>query len=213
MKKTLLLSVLVAFSYICQSQSQFGIFAGVQATSAKYTIVNVKQTCDNKYGFNLGIGWKIPFENKLYFSPAIFYSLKGYKVKFDRYSYPPDSFAVDNNTSIHTFELGFLLQFDLSQKPNHFFIKGGPSLDFQLSGREKFHRNNGDLIDQKMPFSFGDYGHYSASALIQFGYETHKGFVIAAQYTHGLTSINNHDGGPQIKHRAYGISFGKYFHK
>ncbi|MEI9808721.1 MAG: hypothetical protein WDO16_13155 [Bacteroidota bacterium] len=46
--------------------------------------------------------------------------------------------AADNNTSIHTFELAFLLQYDLGKNPQHFFIKAGPSLDFQLAGKEKF---------------------------------------------------------------------------
>ena len=58
-------------------------------------------------------------------------------MKFNRYAFPPDTLATDNNTSIHTFELAFLLQFDLGKRHGHFFIKAGPSLDFQLAGKEK----------------------------------------------------------------------------
>ena len=53
-------------------------------------------------------------------------------------AFPPDTAAIDNNTTIHTFELASLLQYNLGKQPYHFFIKAGPSLDFQLFGKEKF---------------------------------------------------------------------------
>jgi Outer membrane protein beta-barrel domain len=213
MKKTILLSVLIVITFACYSQSLFGIFAGAQASTAKYTIAGVKQPSGYKYGFQAGFGWKIPFETRLFFSPAAFYSLKGYKVKFNHYSYPPDTLAIDNNTTIHTFELAFLLQFDMGKQPDHFFLKAGPSLDFQLIGKEKFNLKTGGSVDRNMVYSFGEYGHYAASLLMQLGFETRSGFMIFGQYTLGLANLNNADDGPQIKHRVYGISIGKYFNK
>ena len=62
------------------SQNQFGIFAGPQVTTAKYSVLNVNQKTDNKYGFQAGVTMKVPFESNLYFAPEAFYSLKGYKV-------------------------------------------------------------------------------------------------------------------------------------
>ena len=212
-KKTGLLFILIVFSFICKGQIRFGIFGGPQTSSAKYTIMNVKQPCENKYGFQAGVGWKIDFENHLYFAPAAFYSFKGYKVKFNRYLFPPDTAAIDNNVSVHTFELAFLLQYDFGKKPDHLFIKAGPSLDFQLTGTEKFNLKTGGSVDRSMPFGFDKYGHYSANLLIQFGYESKTGFMIFGQYTHGLMNLNNNDGGPQIRYRVYGISIGKYFNK
>jgi len=195
MKKISFLSVLIAFTFVCYGQSKFGIFAGAQATTAKYTIANVKQPNKYKYGFQAGAGWKIPFDNKLFFSPAAFYSLKGYKVKFNRYAYPPDKKAIDNNTTIHTFEVAPLLQYDLGKQPRHFFIKAGPSLDFQLYGKEKFNlKDDAGLVDRSMTYSlYNEYGRYSANLLLQFGYETAGGFMIFGQYSHGLISLNNAD--------------------
>jgi len=43
---------------------------------------------------------------------------------------------------------------------------------------------------------------YSSSAMKQAA-----GFFIFGQYTHGLASTSNAEGGPRIYHRAYGISF------
>jgi len=196
-----------------KSQTEFNIFAGAQATTASYRISNVKQETKMKPGFQAGIGMKVPFENQLYFAPAVFYSMKGYKVTYNLFNPLPDVNAKDNNTTIHTFEMAALLQFNFNTSPNHFFIKAGPGLDFQLMGNEKFNLSTGGSVDRKMKFSYGDYGHYSGNLHAQFGYETNSGLIIFAHYTHGLASLNNSDGGPHITHRIFGLSFGKYLNR
>jgi len=192
------------------SQVQFSIFGGPQATTANYKIDGVKQDTKMKIGFQAGMGMKVPFEDQLFFAPALLYSMKGYKVTYNRISYPPDADAIDNNTTFHSFEMAFLLQYDLSKSPDHFFIKAGPSLDFPVIGHEKYNLKAGGSVDRKAKFGFADYGHYLANALAQFGYETGNGLLIYAQYTYGLGNISNADGGPSIKHRCVGISIGKY---
>lgn len=214
MKKIYFLSVTIFLSLVSSSQVEVGLFAGPQATGARYTILNQKQKNEIKYGFQAGVGLKVPFENKLFFSPAAFYSLKGYKVTLTQFVYPPDTNAKDNNTTIHTFELAALLQYDLSSGPGHVFIKAGPSLDFHLSGKETYNLKAGGSVSRSMTYSAdGDYGHFSANMLMQIGYETGNGFMIFTQYTHGMASTNNSDGGPKIRHRAYGISIGKYLNR
>ena len=194
-----------------KSQVAFNFFAGPQATSAKYSANSVKQPTKLKYGFQAGLGLRVPFDKKLYFAPALFYSMKGYKVTFNQFLNLPDITATDNNTTLHTVETAFLLQYYFTDQPNHAFLKSGPSLDFQLSGHEKFNTTANSSVSRKMKFSYGDYGHYAANWLVQAGYETGTGFIIFAQYSHGLASINNADDGPAIRHRAFGISVGKYF--
>ncbi len=212
--KFIFLPVLVLFvTFSASGQYQYGIFGGPQITTAHYTANGIKQPTKNKYGFQLGIGFKIPFEDKLSFSPAAYYSIKGYKVTFNQFLFPPDANAKDNNTTIHTFEIAGLLQYDFNREPEHFFIKLGPSLDFQLLGNEKYNTMTGTTVDQNMKFSYANYGHYSASMLLQFGYETASGLMIFGQYSHGLSSINNADYGPIIKHRVFAVSIGKYLHR
>ncbi len=212
--KFLFASLSCLFISLCtHSQVQFNLFAGPQATTADYNIVNVKQPTKMKFGFQAGVGLKVPFENQLYFAPALFYSMKGYKVTYNLFNPLPDVEAKDNNTSIHTFEIAALLQFDLSAKPNHFFVKAGPSIDLQLLGNENYNLKMGGSVDRKMKYSNGDYGRYSGNLLAQFGYETNTGLMIFAQYTHGLASLNNSDGGPHITHRVFGISFGKFLNR
>ncbi len=213
MKKTCCLFVLLLSVIICQSQVLFGIFAGPQLTTAKYSIADVKQPTQSKYGLFAGAGLKVPFENHLYFSPALYYGLKGYKVTFNKFAFPPDTLAINNNTSIHTIELGLLLEFDFGDKPGHAFIKAGPSLDFQLAGTEKYDLKTGGSVDHSMPYGFPYYGHYSVNVLLQLGFETKGGFFVSGQYTYGLSDINNADLGPEIRHRAFGLAVGMYFHR
>lgn len=212
--KILFLS-LFTFVFITASYAQidFGLFAGPQATTAKYIITGTNQKTDYKFGFHLGGMMKVPFEGNLYFAPAAFYSMKGYNVTFNKQAFPPDTTAIDNNTTFHNFETAALLQIDLGNKPSHFFIKAGPSLDFQLFGKEKFNRLSDPPVDQKMKFGFANYGHFSANILAQFGFESSNGFTIFGQYTLGLANISNVDGGPSIRHRVFGISIGKYFNR
>lgn len=212
MKFFILISVTLFLSVTaCCQDSKFGFFGGPQASTAFYSVRGQKQSTEYKYGFRTGIGWKIPFDNHLYFSPEIFYSLKGYKVTLEQSAFPPDSTATDNNTTIHCLETAPLLQIDLSNQPNHYFIKFGPSLDIQLLGHEKFHLQNGDYISRKMKYDFPDYGRFGINFIGQFGYESQNGLIISAQYSLGITNINNADFGPNIKHRVIGISVGKYF--
>jgi hypothetical protein len=212
--KILLLSVFTLFTTtIVKSQVEFGLFAGPQATSARYDIQGVKQKTSNKYGFQLGGIMKVPFENRLYFAPAIFYSMKGYKVTYSKFAYPPDPAASDNDVVLHNIETAALLQYDFSDKPGHLFIRFGPSIETQLFGKEKFNKITGEKVSRSMKFSFADYGRFGASLLGHFGYETSGGFTIFAQYTFGVGSVSNTDGGPSIRHRAAGISIGKYFNR
>ena len=213
MRFAVVLLALFCFNSQLSGQSQFGIFGGPQVTTARYKIGSNEQSTSSKYGFQVGAGWKIAFDNQLYFAPAVAYSMKGYKVKLDEPSFPPHPQAVNNDMRLHTLELAALLQYDLGKSANHFFIKAGPTLDFQLKGKEKFELTNKDVIEKNVTFDFGAYGRYAASFLFQLGYETRSGFYVFGQYTHGVGSINNADHGPRILHRGFGISIGQYLSK
>src|SRR4029078_9780351 len=112
MKFVLSLFTLILFSLSANSQVEVGIFGGPQITSVNFSIQNVKQKSSSKIGFQLGMGLKIPIEEKLYFSPALFYSMKGYKVTFASPALIPDATATDNNTTVHTVETAAMLQYD-----------------------------------------------------------------------------------------------------
>lgn len=219
MKKisSLILSTLM-FQAIAMAQPEFGVIAGGQSTWASYSTPEInlgktKQKTDMKFGFQAGAIARMQFEGKLYFAPAVFYSMKGYNVTLTRPSLPPDSFAIDNDVTLHTFEIAPLLQYNFSESDGHFFIKAGPSIDVQLFGKEKFNRSNGGPVSRNMKFSYGDYGRFGANLLLHLGYETSSGLIIYAHYTHGVGSIVNTENGANVKHRAAGITIGKFFGK
>ena len=210
-RKFLLLIIILIKGIVSTAQTRFSFFAGPQATTVHYVVKGSEQSTDFKFGFQAGAGAKIEFDNRLYFSPAIYYSLKGYKVVLKQATYPPGALAINNNTNVHTLETAFLLQYDFSSRSSHFFLKAGPSLDFQLAGREKFDLGDGSKIDRKMKYGFADYGRYAASAILQVGYETASNYIFYAHYAHGLSNLNNADEGPSVFYRVLGISVGKYF--
>jgi len=206
----IILSTILFFTCFCaNSQVQFGLFAGPQVTGVRFTIEGKKQESDLKPGYNIGGQFKVPFENGLSFAPSIMYNLRGFKVRFQGQAFPPDSMAVDNNTSFNTIELGFLLQHDFNGKNGHFFFRIGPSLDFAITGKEKYHTVR-NTINKKMKFSYTEYGRYLACAIFQFGFENKKGLFIYSHYNYGLTTMNNADYGPGIGNRAVGISVGTF---
>jgi len=210
--RKLLLAATLLISLQNFSQVQTFIFAGLQGNNASYKINDVKQNTSFKIGGQAGLGLKVPFDGRLSFVPSVFYSLKGYKVDFNRSSPYPDPTAVLNDVSIHCVELAALLQHDFTNDPGHFFFRIGPTLDFQLFGHEEFKTNTGGTVSRSMEFDFDKYGHYSGNALFHFGYET-ESFFIFGQYTFGLASINNYDEGPRIRHRDVGLSAGFYLKK
>ena len=160
-----------------------------------------------------GVNWKIPFDVNLFFAPAIYYSMKGYKVTLNDAAFPPSLFAKNNDVRLHAVDFAPLLQYDFGKHPSHFFIRIGPAVDVIFAGKEKFDLSTGETISRKMKFTFGDYGRFTSNVIVHFGYESLSGFIIFAHYTYGLGSLNNADGGPEIKHRIFGLSVGKYLRK
>ncbi len=205
------LMCLVLFYFPAPAQNKFGFYTGPQATTAHYKVGDNKQPAQLKYGAQAGFVFKTPFENKLYFAPALYYSLKGYKVTLKNPAFPPDVDAKNNDTRIHTIDIAPLLQYDFTSGAAHFFFRAGPSLEFAIAGTEKYNEISGRRINQKMKFSFGDYGYATASAIGHVGYEMSNRFFIFGHYAYGLGNANNADEGPVIRHRVAGISVGKYF--
>lgn len=211
MKKSIIFFVTLSLCIATYAQTEFGIFAGLHASSAIYEVKNVKQPTDFKYGFHMGVDYKIPFENNLTFVPALSYKMMGYKVRFNRPSFPPDLLAKDNDTRFHEVDLDLLLQYDLTKKSNNFFLRAGPSFGFILAGKENFSLTTGEEVDRDMKFSvLRGYGRYGAAVVVQLGLETSSGFTIYGHYVQHLISMSNEDEGPSIRNRLVGITFGKF---
>jgi hypothetical protein len=204
--------LMISTSKLSFSQNSYGFFGGPQMTTAKYKVMEEKQPTEFKPGFQLGATMKIPFDNQLYFGPAVYYSMKGYKVTLNNPSFPPTQKAINNQTTIHTLEIAPLLHLDFNKQPSHFFVKFGPAIDLAFMGREKFDTLAGAApVERSMRFAFSEYGRITAQAIFHLGFESRKGYFVFAHYAEGLGGLNNADNGPTIKHRIVGLSFGWFF--
>lgn len=194
-------------------QSQLTIFGGPQQVSADYKINDITQPTEYKTGFMAGVSLRSFLEGPIYFAPHLYYSQKGYKVVFNQQAYPPDSGAINNNTTIHTIELAPLVQINFSKKASYLFLRFGPAFDANISGKEIFDSVGNKRVERKMPFSFFQYGFVTVSGIAHLGYQHQSGLTIFGHYNYGLASLNNADFGPKIFHRIYGITAGWKFGK
>src|SRR6185369_6980279 len=211
--KVLLIAIALLTAHFVNCQIYFAASDGPQATGVHYVVDHKTQESSSKLGVNAGLQLKIPLEGRLYFAPSIMYNLRGYKVKYNSPPDMPNPEAIDNNTSFHTIELGFLFQHDFKMSPGHFFVRFGPSLDFALFGHEKYNTQTNGLVERTMPFNFGAYGHYLASAIVHFGYEFKNNWYVDGHYNYSIGTMDNVDYGDYIGNRAAGISVGYYFRK
>ena len=212
MKGFFIFSVTLLCVLTSSAQVKIGVFAGPATSSASYSVKGNSQPTDHKYGLQLGVGCKIPFENHLSFSPDLAYRLLGYKVTFNTPSFPPDLLATDNNTSMHEIDIDVLLQLDFGKNPSHFFVKAGPSFGAILAGNESYNLQTGEHVDRSMTFSvLNSYSRYNAAVVVESGYESSGGFMVYANYVQYFFSMNNEDEGPSIRNHLFGLTFGKSF--
>ena len=189
-----------------QAHAQYRIFGGPQLSSAKYSIRNAKQETDFKTGFMAGISSTSHVEGPLYVVPTLYFSRKGYKVTYDRQGAPPDSAALNNNTTVNTIAFSPLLQLNLGQAASNFFVRVGPGIEVNISGNEVFDTLANRPVNRSMRFGSTSYSPATAFATFQFGWETAGGLSLFTHYEHGLSNLNNADRGPMILHRAAGLS-------
>jgi hypothetical protein len=194
------------FCFRFSSPAQVRLFAGPQQTTAHYSVRNAKQSTDWKSGFSAGFGLINLIEGPLYFSPSLSVSRKGYKVRFDRRAAPPDTAAINNNTSINTVALAPLLQWNLSKKGSGFFLRLGPAVEVAFAGKEMFDKSQNRSVSRSMRFHPTAYSRTSFFANVHAGFEHRSGIGVFAHYEHGLSSLNNSDNGPLILNRVVGLS-------
>ncbi len=199
--------------YWLSGQAQLTVFAGPQLTTAAYSIQNINQPASYKTGFSAGLNLRTNLEGPACFAPSLSYTQKGYKVTLNRRSFPPDSAALNNNTTIGTIELAPLIQINLSKSPSYAFVRFGPSIAFAISGKETFDSTGGKKITRDMPFGYEAYSTITTSVIIQAGFQHKSGVVISGTYQYGLSSLNNSDGGPYIRQTLMGLSVGWRFGK
>ncbi|RYY95348.1 MAG: PorT family protein [Chitinophagaceae bacterium] len=203
------------FSLAASAQkTEFGFLAGPQYTTASYSLHGKEQVTKGKFGGHVGAIVKIPFEGRLFFTPSLYYSLKGFSVALTDTSSNPGIDAVTNDIRLHTAELSPLFTVYVGRHTDRGpYVQFGPSIDMNLAGTEHITLNDGREVKRSMKFEGDSYSRFTPSLVFRFGVETSKGLFFNAHILQGVGSLNNNDLGPSIRQRVIGVSVGKIFRR
>jgi hypothetical protein len=197
MKKTIItLTAFIFFMYAANSQkAQVGFTAG--GTLANYKIKDGSEdlSSNSKAGFTAGVIINVPAGKNFMIQPGVNWVGKGTKDEEDGHT-----------ASIGVNSIEIPVNF-LYTSTGGFFIGAGPSASFAVSGKAKMddvsadlHFGNSDDDDLK-GFDFG--------ANFVTGYQSPKGFMIAANFNQGLSNLVPGDAGSSsIKSHYFGIRLG-----
>jgi hypothetical protein len=207
MQKLHFLFILLLLSaYSFAQKTSFGITAGATFASYKATIEGLSITSKLQPGFTAGVIASIPGAKNFIFRPELNFVQKGGKDKDDDY--------VDK-LMLNYIELPLNVTYNAPTSSGMFFIGAGPSLNFGLSGKDKWH-DNMESGGSDIKFGSGDDADFKAfelSANILAGYQFSNGFFVAANYNTALNNIAPHDDELDSKYhnRYFAIRIGFMF--
>jgi hypothetical protein len=211
MKSTFLMMLMILLTALSLSaQTTFGVTAGVSFANVTAKYQGISASLKLKPGVTAGIILNEPLRGNFILQPALNFVQKGYKIKDD--------------TGTETVNFNYLelpVNIIYSVKKNEgFFIGGGPSLAYGISGRDKVKYAGGSMPDDNQKVKFGsgadevkgfDFG---VNAIA--GYRLAGGLMISANYNLGLSKINNDDGSGEngtLKNKYYSLKIGYTFGK
>jgi Outer membrane protein beta-barrel domain len=180
---------------------KFGIKGGYHLSLSSF-ITNKKLPVNPVHGGFAGVMMKIPFDNRLSFTPHVDFSYRGTET---------DSIQPNQFSSVKEFQMRImpLLQIDFKhpdEKANTLFVHFGPSVEFGLNGKQVKQDGANTKVNADLKYGYQQYGRYDASWRTGIGYETTGGLRLLLEYAHGLGNMINTEGGGTIKYRN--ISFG-----
>jgi outer membrane protein with beta-barrel domain len=197
MKKTII--TLTGFMFImCAANSQkarFGFTVGGTSANYKVTENGEDQSANAKTGFTGGLIVNMPAGKNFMIQPGINWVQKGSKDEEN-----------GEKISIVTSHIEVPVNF-LYTANKGFFIGAGPSASFALSGKAKA----GDLSAK---IHFGNSSDdvmkgFDLGANVTTGYQSPKGFLVAANFNQGLSNLAPSEGSTSsIKSAYFGVRLG-----
>ncbi|MDX1937765.1 MAG: porin family protein [Flavihumibacter sp.] len=200
------LTVFLLLLHTAHAQVNWAVKAGFQYGSATIKLKDEKIASGSLPGLNIGIATRVPIDKQVYFAPGFHYTIKAYSIA-------ATSTAPQKDYRFTYLELPVLLQINFSEDAEQgAYFKIGPSLGLAIKGKETFKNSFGNVTNNKLKFSFGEYGYADAAAHAFLGYTFKGGFFAEAGIVQNLGSISNDDFGPKITPRQLTVNLG-YFIK
>ena len=190
MKQLFLMTSICLFTGISSpaQYSKFGFTAGSAFANYKTKYDMIEISGKSKSGITVGVLADFPMGNNISFQPNLNFVRKGIKYGED---YGNGSFE-QSTTSVNYLELPMNFLFNIYGKSGTFFVGGGPSFSFAISGKRKYEdeigSESGDLEfgndsenDDMRGFDFG--------ANMLAGYRFTNGLFLSADYNVGLSNL------------------------
>lgn len=230
MKTVFTFILLCFFINISNAQLKFGVQIGMNMSSVKQNMADVKN--QSITGISGGIDTKIKLGKKIYFSPGLNYVVKGYQYN-EAKNENGESYKTDGEQKINYLEFPLVFSYNIPLKKYTISIGAGPTIATALSGYFKeTNKILGQTVTVREDLKFGMVNNEQLKkrdigAHLSLGLEIPKGFFVRLYYTHGLHNLGNgaeststNQNGVQVTkpqdqyfNRNAGIMVGYYFGK
>jgi hypothetical protein len=207
MKKILLLAAISALCFQAQSQNaRFGFTAGAAFANMHSKVDGESDNGNSKTGILAGILVDIPLSSQFSFQPGLQLVQKGTK---DEQTDGSGTEKVKLNINYVEVPLNFL--YNAKSNTGNFFIGGGPSIGFGISGKWKYDAP-GTSLKQDVKFGSNDdadFKRMDMGANFTTGFCFPNGLFIAANYNMGFSNLfpgGSSDG--TLKSSYFGIRLG-----
>ena len=187
--KQLLATIVICAAGLASSaqDTRFGFTAGAAFANYHSKVDGETDNGNGKTGITAGLLADIPFGKSFSFQPALNFVQKGTQEE--------ETFmGVTEKTklTVNCFELPLNLLYNANSNSGTFFIGGGPSFSFALSGKWKYEDGTNSLTED---VQFGDdpdnddLKSFEVGVNALTGYRFPNGLFIAAGYNAGLTNL------------------------
>lgn len=201
MKKQILLlaSLAIASLSFAQSQTSFGIKAGITSSGLKGDAVNSLQnmldytdgaiTTSNRIGFFGGVNASIPVSDLVSIEPGLYYSQKGYQMKGELNLKGVEFLGANAQAKLtsHYVDLPVLLKLNF----NGLQLFAGPQVSYLAKAdlRTTAGALGFNVLDKTMDAT-DQFNRWDAGITGGIGYKFANGFNISASYDHGLSKVD-----------------------
>ncbi len=197
MKNNLKLKItsLIAFCILlatvgnAQDESRFGVRAGVIISKQEFKQGGLTVEPDSKFGLDLAVVTDFPLGEVVSFGPELHWLQKGYKIE-------DIGGPIEHATAtLNYLELPLLVKFSFGETAK-FFVMGGPSVGYLLSGKYDY-----DGVEQDPDYEFINRLELGAHLGAGFGVGP---IVIDVRYLLGISNISRNVPDAEIHNTGFG---------
>jgi hypothetical protein len=203
MKRIYVALVAVMITGIVSAQTRFGIKAGPNL--ANWT-VKFEGEKDDEYksrtGFHFGAVIDHSISEKFSIQPQLLFVSKGAAIDHEDHT---------DKAVVNAIDVPINFLFKAPAGSGKFFIGGGPNLGFNLSAEIKSDEEGDEKLD--IGSEEGELKGFDFGLNFLAGYELNSGLFFSANYTPGISNLQNAPSGVDLTARSnyFGISIGYFF--